>query len=140
MLERLRARGWLFGGENSGHLLCLDKHTTGDGLVSALQVLVAMREGAATLAALTADLVLYPQVLINVPVASGFDHTKFSAIAQVQSEVERSLGARGRVLLRASGTEPLLRVMVEGADETEIRACAEKIAAVVRRAAQSQGH
>lgn len=140
VLERLRARGWLFGGENSGHLLCLDKHTTGDGLVSALQVLVAMREGAATLAALTADLVLYPQVLINVPVASGFDHTKFSAIAQVQSEVERSLGARGRVLLRASGTEPLLRVMVEGADETEIRACAEKIAAVVRRAAQSQGH
>ena len=135
VLELLREKGWLLGGENSGHLLCLDKHTTGDGIVSALQVLAALRETKKPLAELTADLVMVPQVLINVQVPKGFDWQKDRAIAAAQAEAEKSLSGRGRVLLRPSGTEPLLRVMVEGEPKQVVEQAANSIAAAVRRAA-----
>jgi phosphoglucosamine mutase len=135
VLELMREKGWQLGGENSGHIICLDKHTTGDGIVSALQVLRAMREAGASLAELTADLVMYPQVLINVEVPRGFDLKKHSAIGQAQTAAEHSLNGRGRVLLRPSGTEPVLRVMVEGEPREAIESAAQSIAAAVRRAA-----
>jgi phosphoglucosamine mutase len=135
VLELLREKGWLLGGENSGHLLCLDKHTTGDGIVSALQVLAALRESKKSLAELTADLVMFPQVLVNVPVPKGFDWQKDGAIANAQAEAEKSLHGRGRVLLRPSGTEPLLRVMVEGEPKEVVEQAANSIAAAVRQAA-----
>ena len=134
VLEMLRDKGWTYGGENSGHLLCLDRHTTGDGIVSALQVLAAMRESKKALAALTAELVMFPQVLVNVPVPQGFEWQKDRAIGQAQAEAEKSLHGRGRVLLRPSGTEPLLRVMVEGELKEVVEAAANSIAAAVRRA------
>ncbi|OGA64688.1 MAG: phosphoglucosamine mutase [Betaproteobacteria bacterium RIFCSPLOWO2_12_FULL_67_28] len=134
VLELLREKGWQLGGENSGHIICLDKHTTGDGIISALQVLTAMRERGRTLAELTADLVMLPQVLLNVEVPRGFDWKQHAAIAAAQSRAERSLEGRGRVLLRPSGTEPVLRVMVEGEPREAIDAAAREIAAAVRQA------
>ena len=135
VLEMLRERGWLYGGENSGHILCLDKHTTGDGLVSALQVLTAIRESGKTLAELTADLAMFPQVLVNVKVARGFDWKAHAAIGAAVKAVEADLAGRGRVLLRPSGTEPVLRVMVEGEPREAIERGAETIASAVRSAA-----
>ena len=135
VLEMLREKGWLYGGENSGHIICLDKHTTGDGLVSALQVLTSIRESGKTLAELTADLALYRQVLVNVKVARGFDWKSHPSIAKAQAEVETALAGRGRVLLRPSGTEPVLRVMAEGEPRAAIESGAQAIAAAVRLAA-----
>ena len=135
VLRLLRERKWLLGGENSGHIICLDKQTTGDGIVSALQVLTAMREAGKSLAELTADLAMYPQVLLNVAVPKGFDFKKHQAIADAQSRAERSLNGRGRVLLRPSGTEPVLRVMVEGEPREAIESAAKSIADTVRKAA-----
>jgi phosphoglucosamine mutase len=135
VLELLREKGWQLGGENSGHLLCLDKHTTGDGIVSALQVLTALRESKKSLAELTADLVMVPQVLINVTVPKGFDWIRHKGIGEAQAAAERSLNGKGRVLLRPSGTEPLLRVMVEGEPKQVVEQAAESIAAAVRQAA-----
>ena len=135
VLEMLREKGWLYGGENSGHIICLDKHTTGDGIVSALQVLTSIRESGNSLAELTSELSLYPQVLVNVKVMRGFDWKSHEPIAAAQKEVERSLDGRGRVLLRPSGTEPVLRVMVEGEPRASIEAGAKKIADAVRAAA-----
>jgi phosphoglucosamine mutase len=135
VLELMREKKWLLGGENSGHILCLDKHTTGDGIVSALQVLTAMCESGKSLAELTADLAMYPQVLLNVKVPKDFDWKKHQAIADAQSRAERSLNGRGRVLLRPSGTEPVLRVMVEGEPREAIESAAKSIAEVVKRAA-----
>jgi phosphoglucosamine mutase len=134
VLELLREKGWQLGGENSGHIICLDKHTTGDGIISALQVLTAMRESGRTLAELTADLVMLPQVLLNVAVPRGFDWKQHPGIGAAQSRAERSLDGRGRVLLRPSGTEPVLRVMVEGEPREAIDAAAREIAAAVRQA------
>jgi len=135
VLELMRDKGWLLGGENSGHIICLDKHTTGDGIVSALQVLHAMRESGRSLADLTADLVMYPQVLLNVAVPRGFDWQAHAAITKAQTAAEQSLSGKGRVLLRPSGTEPVLRVMVEGEPRETIESAAESIASAVRRAA-----
>jgi len=137
VIELMRERKWLFGGENSGHIICLDKHTTGDGIVSALQVLTAMLEAGKSLAELTADLAMYPQVLLNVSVPKGFDWKKHQAIADAQSRAERSLNGRGRVLLRPSGTEPVLRVMVEGEPREAIESAAKSIADTVRKAASA---
>jgi phosphoglucosamine mutase len=137
VLELMRDKGWQLGGENSGHLICLDKHTTGDGIVSALQVLQAMRESGRSLAELTADLVMFPQVLVNVAVPRGFQWEKHQAIKKAQSDAEQSLNGRGRVLLRPSGTEPVLRVMVEGEPREAIESAARTIAAAVRSAAAS---
>jgi phosphoglucosamine mutase len=124
VLELLQQRGWLYGGEGSGHLLCLDCHTTGDGTISALQVLETMRRSGRELAQLTADLELYPQVLLNARVARGFDWKAHAPLVKACEAVERELGANGRVLVRPSGTEPLLRVMVEARD----RPIAERLA------------
>jgi phosphoglucosamine mutase len=137
VLELMREKGWELGGENSGHIICLDKHTTGDGIVSALQVLDAMRSSGRTLAELTRDLVMYPQVLVNVAVPRGFDWKKHAAIATAQADAERSLNGRGRVLLRPSGTEPVLRVMVEGEPRDAIESAAKSIAAAVKTAARA---
>ena len=134
VLELMREKGWELGGENSGHVICLDKHTTGDGIVSALQALHAMRESGRSLAELTADLVMYPQVLLNVAVPRGFDWQKHPSITKAQTDAEHSLSGRGRVLLRPSGTEPVLRVMVEGEPKEVIQSAADSIAAAVRRA------
>ena len=132
VMEMLTAEGWLYGGENSGHILALDCHTTGDGLVSALQVLVALKRSGGTLAALLGALPLYPQTLINVPVSPGFDWQQQSAVNNAVAEAGSRLGNCGRVLLRPSGTEPVLRVMVEAKDASASRREAETIAAAVR--------
>jgi phosphoglucosamine mutase len=134
VLEKLQENGWLYGGENSGHIICLDKHTTGDGIVSALQVLSALREEGGELHALLSKPELYPQKLINVPLSKGFPWQDHPGIAAVKQEVETGLGETGRVLLRASGTEPLLRVMVEGREAGKVSTAAEKLANAVRDA------
>ncbi|MEF8699102.1 MAG: phosphoglucosamine mutase [Candidatus Accumulibacter sp. UW26] len=137
VMDMLRQKGWLFGGENSGHILCLDRHTTGDGIVSALQVLSALREKGGDLQQLLGSLKLYPQKLINVGLSKGFPWQDHPLIDRTQREVETSLNGCGRVLLRASGTEPLLRVMVEGQDSATVIRAAEKLAAAVREAVSS---
>jgi len=137
VMEMLREKGWLFGGENSGHILCLDRHTTGDGIVSALQVLSALREEGGDLGTLLGQLTLYPQVLINVPLIKGFSWKDHPVIIKARESAELSLTGEGRVLLRASGTEPLLRVMVEGRDSDKVRSAAETLAAAVREAVSS---
>jgi phosphoglucosamine mutase len=137
VLELLREKGWQLGGENSGHLICLDKHTTGDGIVSSLQVLHAVRESKRTLAQLTADLVMYPQVLLNVAVPKGFDWKAHGTIAKAQQAAEQALHGKGRVLLRPSGTEPVLRVMVEGEPKEAIESAARAIADAVKAAARA---
>jgi phosphoglucosamine mutase len=136
VLELLREKGWQLGGENSGHLICLDKHTTGDGIVSALQVLAAMRESGRSLAELTAELVMYPQVLLNVQIPRGFQWEKHEGIKKAQHAAEQSLNGKGRVLLRPSGTEPVLRVMVEGEPREAIESVAKSIADAVKHAAR----
>ena len=135
VVEMLHDRGWLFGGENSGHILTLDRHTTGDGTVAALQVLAALRESDGDLESLLGGLHLYPQKLINVPIVKGFRWQDDPSIQAALAAVEARMLGRGRVLLRASGTEPLLRVMVEGEEAGEVRAAAEDLATVVRDAA-----
>lgn len=128
VLEVLQQRGWLLGGEGSGHLLALDKHTTGDGIVSALQVLSALMRNGQTLAQATAELSLYPQCLVNVKVAPGFDWQKNNDVLAEKEVVESELGDNGRVLIRASGTEPLVRVMVEAKDADQAHVMARRIA------------
>ncbi|MBB5391771.1 MULTISPECIES: phosphoglucosamine mutase [unclassified Herbaspirillum] len=128
VLEVLQEKGWLLGGEGSGHLLCLDKHTTGDGIVSALQVLSALKRSGQSLAQMTADIRLFPQSLINVRIPAGYDWKSNAALRAEQAAVEASLGERGRVLLRPSGTEPLIRVMVEAEDAELARSMAQRIA------------
>jgi phosphoglucosamine mutase len=135
VLEMLNERGWQVGGEGSGHILCLDRHSTGDGIVSALQVLLALRMSKSTLGDFTRELTLYPQVLINVPVAKDFDFRESVQVQAKVMEAENGLDGAGRVLLRASGTEPLLRVMVEGKSGQKVKHWAETIAETVRQAA-----
>lgn len=133
VLEVLQERGWILGGEGSGHLLFLDKHTTGDGIVSALQVLSAIKRSGKTLVQLTDDISLYPQSLINVRVENGFSWQDNVAMVAEKEAVEAALAGSGRVLIRASGTEPLIRVMVEAKTveiaETMARRIADKILA-----------
>ncbi|MEN9397223.1 MAG: hypothetical protein RLZ81_1753, partial [Pseudomonadota bacterium] len=128
VLEELERHKWLLGGEGSGHLLALDKHTTGDGLISALQVLQAVQRSGKTLAQLLADIVLFPQTLINVRLRAGQDWQANTRLSEETRTVEAELGGTGRVLIRASGTEPLLRVMVEARDGAQALACAQRIA------------
>ena len=134
VLELLNEREWQLGGENSGHIVCLDKHTTGDGIVSALQVLRALVSDDTTLVAAAAPMALYPQVLINVAVKQGFDFAAHGDVQNAVAEAERDLDGSGRVLLRASGTEPVIRVMVEGRAGPKVKGWAEKIAQAVREA------
>lgn len=132
VMEVLAAEGWLYGGENSGHILALDCHTTGDGLVSALQVLVALKRAGGQLADLLGALTLYPQTMINLPVTPGFDWQHQASVKQAVADSEARLANRGRVLLRPSGTEPVLRVMVEAESLALSQTEAESIAAVIR--------
>jgi phosphoglucosamine mutase len=131
----LRANGGVLGGESSGHLLVLDRATTGDGLIVALQVLAVMKATGKSLAELAAGMQRFPQLLINVRVARRFDAAREPAVAAAVARVEEALAGRGRVVLRASGTEPLIRVMVEGEDAQAVGRHAEDLAAAVRAAA-----
>jgi phosphoglucosamine mutase len=134
VLALLKERGGVLGGETSGHLLCLDRTTTGDGLVSALQVLAAMKHSGRPLAELAAGMPRFPQVMVNVRVKERIDPSESQAIQAAVRRVEAALGDAGRVVLRASGTEPLIRVMVEGRDEVVVRRLASELAEVVRQA------
>lgn len=116
VLELLLQKGWLFGGESSGHLLCLDQHSTGDGIIAALQVLQAMARSGQSLSDLVGDLRMYPQNMVNVPLEPGVDWRNHAGLDAARRQVEAMLGDRGRVLIRASGTEPKLRLMVEAED------------------------
>ena len=128
VLETLKDKGWQIGGESSGHLLTLDKHTTGDGLVSALQVLQCCVRSSKTLKQLLSKLTLFPQVLINVRLTPEQDWKTNHLLAQAQMDITQQLGETGRILIRASGTEPLLRVMVEARDEALAQRFAQQLA------------
>ena len=132
VLEELVARGWQLGGEGSGHLLALDKHTTGDGIVSALLVLQAACRSGRSMAELLEGVTLFPQTLINVRLPPGSDWKSNPMLARVQAEVTRELGTHGRILIRPSGTEPVVRVMVEARDAEQARRCAERMANTLR--------
>jgi len=135
VLAMLQEVGGTLGGETSGHILCLDKTTTGDGLISALQVLAVMKSSGASLAELCAPMPKYPQVILNVRVAQRFDPMSHPRILEVVEAVERGFNGRGRTVLRPSGTEPVIRVMVEGHDAKLVKAAARDIAAAVEAAA-----
>jgi phosphoglucosamine mutase len=128
VLEELEKHNWLLGGEGSGHLLVLDKHTTGDGLISSLQVLQAVQRSGKSLAQLLESVTLFPQVLINVRLKLGQDWKTNARLEQETRAVEGELGDTGRVLIRASGTEPLVRVMVEAQELAQAKGCAQRIA------------
>ena len=134
VLELLLQRRWQLGGENSGHIVCLDKHTTGDGIVSALQVLRALIEQGTTLQKAAGALKLYPQVLVNVALKKQRNPMASPGVKQAVKQAEVDLNGGGRVLLRLSGTEPVIRVMVEGHDGARVRRWADHIAAAVSRA------
>jgi phosphoglucosamine mutase len=131
VLEELEKHGWLLGGESSGHLLALDKHTTGDGIISALQVLQAVQRSGQSLAQLLGDVKLFPQELINVRLKPGQDWKANPELASAQAEIEKELGNSGRILIRASGTEPVVRVMVELQNAQQARGCAQRLADVI---------
>jgi phosphoglucosamine mutase len=135
VLSMLRDAQGVLGGETSGHILCLDKTTTGDGLVVALQVLAVIKQTGCSLAELTSAMRKFPQILLNVKVASRFDPNDVPLIQQAVARIEQQLAGEGRVVLRASGTEPVIRVMVEGREEGETRAAATELAEIVKRAA-----
>jgi phosphoglucosamine mutase len=132
VLEELEARKWLLGGEGSGHLLALDRHTTGDGLISALQVLQAVARSGRTLSQLMEGVTLFPQTLLNVRLAPGQDWKKSEALAQETKRAEAELAGQGRVLIRASGTEPVLRIMVEARDAAVAKSTAERLVQAVK--------
>jgi phosphoglucosamine mutase len=137
VLAMLNQTGGTLGGETSGHILCLDKTTTGDGLISALQVLAIMRQTGSGLAELAAGMKKYPQVLLNVRVARRFDPLTEPEVARMVGEVELRLKGRGRIVLRPSGTEPVIRVMVEGSDAALVKQGAKDIAAAVEAASST---
>jgi len=134
VLELLQSKNWKLGGENSGHILTLDKHSSGDAIIASLQVLHSLRESGKTLVELGADLALYPQVLINVTTKQKLDLDQ-TAVQRAVEQAENALNGKGRVLLRASGTEPKIRVMVEGLNQSLVQAQAEAIATVIRQLA-----
>lgn len=135
VLEMMHEKGWKLGGENSGHIICLDRHTTGDGIIAGLQVLAALLQENASLKEMCSDLVFYPQKLVNVPVKAGFSWSSNAGITEAVQAATIELAGNGRVLLRPSGTEPLLRVMVEGSDFAMVDRIAHSLAEVVRSAA-----
>jgi phosphoglucosamine mutase len=128
VLERLTEKGWLYGGESSGHILCLDCHSTGDGVVAALQVLAALRKHHVSLSDWVSALTLYPQVMINVNIASGLDWQNHAGLQKAAASAQKELGDRGRVLIRASGTEPKLRLMVEASEADLANRLAQQLA------------
>ena len=132
VMEMLKETGWTLGGESSGHILCLDQHTTGDGIVSALQVLAAVVRFQQPLSAIVGDMERYPQTMINVPVAHGKDWQKHPKVMQACTEAQKALDQRGRLLIRSSGTEPVVRVMVEANDTVLAQATAQSVADALR--------
>ncbi len=136
VLAMLNEKGWELGGETSGHIVCLDRSTTGDGIIAALQVLAAVVGSGKTLTQLTADLEIYPQTMINVRTTRRFDVKESSEVQQAVRKVEKELADKGRVVLRASGTEPVVRVMIEGQDAGQVERLTRELADVVRRAAE----
>lgn len=130
VLELMKQKGWLYGGESSGHLLCLDCHTTGDGIIAALQVLTALRRSGQTLPQLVADLKMYPQKMVNVALTPGLQWQTHQGLQHAREAVEARLGNRGRVLIRASGTEPKLRLMVEAEEADLAEQCVRELVAV----------
>jgi phosphoglucosamine mutase len=137
VLEMLQRGGWLLGGESSGHIICLDRSTTGDAIIAALQVLAAMITADLSLHAAKAGMTKYPQCMVNVSVQKGFDLSASKAVQNALRDAESQLAGHGRVLLRASGTEPLMRVMVEGADAEQVTSLAHDLACEVARAIAS---
>ena len=135
VLEMLQEKSWRYGGENSGHIICLDKHSTGDGIIAALQVLAALCAAGSNLRDYLGGLKLYPQKLINIGIAKNFKWQENPTIGKAIQATEKKLAGRGRVLIRASGTEPLLRVMVEGEDATTVTSLATALAATIEKAA-----
>ena len=133
VLEQLVEKGWKLGGENSGHIICLNHATTGDGIVSALQVLKACINEGKDLIEMSAGLEMFPQDLINVRMTTSIDVTTDEAVQKEVAAVEKELGNKGRVLLRKSGTEPVVRVMVEGEDKDDVHNKAQRIADVIIR-------
>ncbi|TDG12659.1 phosphoglucosamine mutase [Seongchinamella unica] len=131
--ERMEAEGWHLGGESSGHIICSDITTTGDGIVAALQVLRAVRDAGESLATLRAGMTKYPQTMINVQASGKVDLSAYPGIDIAVADIEQQLGERGRVLLRPSGTEPVVRVMIEGEDAAEVQRLCEGLAAEVER-------
>ncbi len=132
VMELLQQSGWVLGGESSGHLICLDRTTTGDGIISALQVLAAMVNSGLSLHELKSGMTKYPQTMINVTLPQRMDVSQSEQVQNALRETESLLGDNGRVLLRPSGTEPLMRVMVEGVDARQVQELAEQLAEVVR--------
>ncbi|HSP01661.1 MAG TPA: phosphoglucosamine mutase, partial [Thioalkalivibrio sp.] len=142
VMELLRQQDWLLGGESSGHILCLDRTSTGDGIVSALQVLAIMQTSGKPLSELRRQMTKFPQTLVNVPLDSGVARDALLDARGVREAVraaEQTLGEEGRVLLRPSGTEPLIRVMVEGREARQVERIAREIAQAVRAVADHQG-
>jgi len=135
VLEELRGNGGVIGGETSGHVLVLDKATTGDGLISALQVLAIMKQAGKPLSELVAGMARYPQTMINVRVERSIDTGESAEIQAAVAAAETELADTGRVVLRASGTEPVIRVMVEGSNEEQVVSLAQRLAEVVESAA-----
>jgi phosphoglucosamine mutase len=136
VMGALIEQGWDLGGETSGHIICLDKLTTGDGTVAALQVLAVMTRTGRSLAELKAGLIIYPQRMINVRMSRKFDVKSSELVQQAVGAAERELAGEGRVVLRASGTEPVIRVMVEGRDAGQVEQLSRQLADTVERAAQ----
>jgi phosphoglucosamine mutase len=133
VMEMLKETGWLLGGESSGHILCLDQHTTGDGIVSALQVLAAIVRFHQPLAALVKEFERYPQTLINVPMPAGVDWQKAPGVTRACAEAQKQLAEQGRLLIRPSGTEPVVRVMVEARQAALAQSTAQTVADALRR-------
>jgi len=134
VMEVLKQEGWTIGGESSGHIICLDRTTTGDGIVAALQVLYAVQRSELTLNELKSGMTKFPQTMINVRVNGKVDLDGSSIIQQAVKDAEKELGDKGRVLLRASGTEPLVRVMIEGEDGELVARLTNQLAKVVEEA------
>ena len=132
VMEKLTQNDWSLGGESSGHIICLDKTTTGDGIIAALQVLEALIDAGQTLSEACAGMTVYPQTMINVPISGKVDLQQFPPVQKAVADAETELADSGRVLLRASGTEPLIRVMVEGRDAAQVDSLAERLAQTVR--------
>jgi len=132
VMAAMKQRGWRLGGESSGHIICLEQSTTGDGIVAALLVLKVMLESGKRLSELAAGMRVFPQTMINIKTDAGFDYSASDAVSRAVRETEATLAGKGRVLLRASGTEPLIRVMIEGEDEQLVKRLCESLADVVR--------
>jgi phosphoglucosamine mutase len=136
-MEKLVQNDWQLGGESSGHIICLDKTTTGDGIIAALQVLDALIKNEQTLTEACSEMLVYPQTMINVPISKPLDLNQSPPIQDALAMAEKELAQSGRVLLRPSGTEPLIRVMVEGRDASQVEDLAARLAKIVGEAAQA---